>query len=147
MTVAETSVALDRILAGVPDVREHLGAADRAAQRAVSPELHELARLRVAQLLGTPGEEPTGAVPPDKVDALRRWPDSPHYTDTDRAVLAFVEQFVIDVASLDDDLAAAVVQRLGAEGFADLVTALLVIEQRQRLRLVWDRLFPEAERP
>ena len=47
---------------------------------------------------------------------------------------------MIDVASLDDATADAVVERLGAEGFGNFVNALLVAEQRQRLRLIWDRL-------
>ena len=47
---------------------------------------------------------------------------------------------MIDVASLDDATAIAVVDQLGDEGFANFANALLVAEQRQRLRLIWDRL-------
>ena len=54
--------------------------------------------------------------------------------------LAFCEQFVIDVANLDDALAAAVADELGADGLVDFTNALLVVEQRQRLRLAWERL-------
>ena len=42
--------------------------------------------------------------------------------------------------SLDDATANAVVDQLGAEGFGNFANALLVAEQRQRLRLIWDRL-------
>ena len=61
--------------------------------------------------------------------------------------LAFCEQFVIDVANLDDDLAAAVVAQLGEQGFVDFANALLVVEQRQRLRLVWERVLATGEEP
>jgi hypothetical protein len=33
---------------------------------------------------------------------------------------------------------------LGEQGLVDFVSALLVIEQRQRLRLTWAQLFTEA---
>ena len=46
----------------------------------------------------------------------------------------------LDVASIDDDTVAAVRDHLGDEGLANFVNALLVVEQRIRLRLVWDRL-------
>ena len=61
-----------------------------------------------------------------------------------RACLAFTEQFVIDVAGLDDATAGAVRDELGEQGLVDFVSALLVIEQRQRLRLTWAQLFTEA---
>jgi hypothetical protein len=54
------------------------------------------------------------------------------------------EQFVIDVAGLDDDTAGAVREQLGEQGFVDFVNALLVVEQRQRLRLIWQRLFEQV---
>ncbi len=36
------------------------------------------------------------------------------------------------------------VDQLGEQGLVDFVNALLVVEQRQRLRLVWRQLFGEA---
>ena len=90
-------------------------------------------------LLGGPDDDayPLDA---DLRDQLADWPTAAAFDDTDRACLAFTEQFVIDVASLDDPTANAVVEHLGAEGFGNFVNALLVAEQRQRLRLIWDRL-------
>ena len=58
--------------------------------------------------------------------------------------MAFTEQFVIDVAGLDDATCAAVRDELGEQGLVDFVNALLVVEQRQRLRLVWAQLFGDA---
>ena len=47
---------------------------------------------------------------------------------------------MIDVANLDDALADAVTAELGADGLVDFTNGLLVVEQRQRLRLAWERL-------
>jgi hypothetical protein len=44
------------------------------------------------------------------------------------------------VASLGSELRDAVAEHLGADGTALFANALLVIEQRQRLRLTWERL-------
>jgi hypothetical protein len=50
------------------------------------------------------------------------------------------EQLVIDVAGMSDEVALAAAEQLGSGTFRDFVTALLVLEQRQRLRLAWERL-------
>ena len=42
---------------------------------------------------------------------------------------------------MDDELAFAVSDELGLQAFRDFVGALLVVEQRQRLRLAYERLF------
>ena len=42
---------------------------------------------------------------------------------------------------MSDDIALAAAEELGAVPFRDFVTALLVLEQRQRLRLAWERLY------
>lgn len=143
-TSGSTASVLAETLAATPDVLAHLTAAHEAAVDAVDPRLYELCRLRVAALLGTPDHDTSDVVSPATVAALASWPTSDLFTDIDRACLAFAEQFVIDVASLSDAQAAAVSDRLGPQGFADFVHGLLVIEQRQRLQLVWDRLFQET---
>ncbi len=135
------------VLADRPDVAGQLAAADTAAWAAVDADLLDLCRLRIAMLLGHT-DEIVAAPPPDGPDPalvadLAAWPTSPLFDDTQRACLAFTEQFVIDVATLDDALAYAVVDHLGTD-FAAFVNALLVIEQRQRLTLVWQRLFADA---
>jgi alkylhydroperoxidase family enzyme len=71
---------------------------------------------------------------------LASWPTSPRFGPKERACLAYCEQFVIDVAGLGDELALAVAEHLGPQGLADFTAALLVLEQRQRLRLAWERL-------
>ena len=137
-----TTQVLDRVLADRPDVHRHLADAWAAAPAAVDRRLLALCSARIADLLGGPVDD-AFPLPDHLAEALPTWPSAPQFDDTDRACLAFTEQYVIDVASLDDQTAGAVADRLGAEGFANFVNALLVVEQRQRLRLMWDRLFEE----
>jgi alkylhydroperoxidase family enzyme len=129
---------------GRDDVAAALAEAHRAAWAAVDPRLLELCRLRVAQLLGCAEEAqvrtPGTGVDPAVLDAVVSWPTSPLLDDRDRAVLAWCEQFVIDVASMDDATVAAVRDHLGDAALVDLTSALLVIEQRQRLRTGWARV-------
>lgn len=136
---ADTSQVLQQVLADRPDVLRHLGDAWAAAPGAVDSRLLSLCSARIATLLGGPADD---AFPLDEDvrNQLPDWPTSDAFDATDRACLAFTEQFVIDVASLDDATANAVVDQLGAEGFGNFANALLVAEQRQRLRLIWDRL-------
>ena len=136
-----TQMLADR-LSPTQSVHQDLTAAHAAARAAIDNRLYELCRLRVAMLLGNDAELAVTGPNIADVSRLRRWPTEAGYSATERACLAFCEQFVIDVASLDHSLADDVIAQLGAEGFSDFVHALLVIEQRQRLTLAWSRLFP-----
>ncbi len=133
---------------GLADVSEQLRAANEAAWAATSPRLLELCRVRIAILLGCAAEvdarTPGSGVGDDLLAAIRSWPTDARFDALDRACLAFTEHYVIDVASIDDDTVAAVREHLGDEGVANFVNALLVVEQRIRLRLVWDRLLGEV---
>lgn len=129
------------VLADHPEVSRALDEAWGAAWKAVDPVLLDLCRLRIATLLGaiaTPLAVPAGD---ERVVDLARWPTAPAFDATERACLAFAEQFVIDVAGLDDATAVAVADALGEQGLADFTSALLVVEQRLRLEAVWSALF------
>lgn len=149
-TLADTATdeVLERVLTarggGFVDVRHDMGAAHDAAWEATDPRLLELCRVRIASLLGCTAEAsartPQADVDPSVLDAIAAWPTDPRFDARDRACLAFAEHFVVDVASLSDDTAADVREHLGDQGLQDFVSALLVVEQRIRLRLVWDRL-------
>lgn len=143
-----TAAVIDHVLgdgaAGHADVRDEMTTAHTAAWNATSPRLLELSRVRIATMLGCTAEATartadTG-VAPELLDAIAAWPSDPRFDDTDRACLAFTEHYVIDVASVDDHTVAAMREHLGDAGVQNFVSALLVIEQRIRLRLVWDRL-------
>lgn len=150
-TAASNEQWIERILASHPDVVTALDDAHRAAWSAADQRLLELCRIRVAQLVGGPVETGVpggdGVVGDDVRDAVVNWPSAPQFDDRDRAVLAWCEMFVIDVASLDDATSAAVREHLGDSGLLDLTNALLVIEQRQRLRCIWERLFGSDRTP
>lgn len=140
-----TGTVIDRVLADHPDVADALHAAHEAAWTVVDPLILELCRLRIAQLLGNDAElavrTPGAGVDDDLVAALPSWPASPRVGQRERVCLALCEQSVIDVAGVSAAQTEAVTDELGAQGLADLVSALLVLEQRQRLRLVWSSLF------
>ena len=139
------------VLDGQPDIRDALDAVSQAAWASVDPVLLELCRLRMAMLFGCPAElawrtpaAVTAGLEEERIEALAHWPTSQRFGPRERACLAFAEQFVIDVAGIDDVVAGAVVEHLGEQGLADFASALLVVEQRLRLRLTWQRLFEPA---
>jgi alkylhydroperoxidase family enzyme len=128
---------LEEVLDGT-DVLTHLDAAYTAAWQATDPELLELCRLRMAMVLD---HGPTlTASAAERRAAVAEWARSDAFAPVERACLAFTEQYTIDVASMTDDLVSAVRDHMGDEGLANFVNALLVVEQRMRLELVWDRV-------
>ena len=139
-------------LAEHPLIAASLAAAHSAAWEVVDPVLLELCRLRLAQLFGdttelavrTPAAVAAG-LDEATILELRAWPRSPKFGPRERACLAFCEQFFIDVANVTTAETEAISAELGVQGLADFVSALLVIEQRLRLRLAWDRLFGEED--
>ncbi len=138
-----TAAVIDVVLREAPGVAQALSDAHDAAWAGTDRVTLELCRLRIAGLLGNV-EESVSELDPALVAAIGAWPPSPRLTAGQHACLAFAEEFVIDVASLSDATASAVVVEIGDQGFVDFVNALLVIEQRQRMRLAWARLFPEV---
>lgn len=145
-----TEEVLALVLADQSDVHDELTAAWTNAWEAVDPVALELCRLRIAMLLGSAAELEartpvalSAGLDEQTVAVLSSWPTSPRFGTRERACLAFTEQFVIDVAGMDDATVTAVRDHLGDHGLVDFVSALLVVEQRQRLRLTWERLFGE----
>ena len=143
-----TDALIERVLSGNAtghrEVGEQLTAANDAAWHATSPRLLELCRVRIATMLGCKAEAVArtagSGVADGMLEAIAAWPTDSRFTEVDRVCLAFTEHYVMDVASLDDATVAAVSVRLGDEGTKNFVHALLVVEQRIRLRLVWDCL-------
>ena len=138
---------LARVLMEQPEVAQSLERLREAAWSVVDPVLLELCRLRIAKLLGCEFEQRlrteaavAAGLGEATVDDLPAWPTSERFGRRERACLAFCEQFVIDVSGMSDELAFAVSDELGPQAFRDFVSALLVVEQRQRLRLAYERL-------
>ncbi len=150
MTAVAAALYAER-LGHAPDVAATLDAAWDAAWSSVDPCLLELCRLEIATILRNPAEFESrtpaaiaAGFDDRKVAALASWMRSPMITAAEQACLAFTDAFVIDVASLPDETAAAVREHLGDAGLVDFASALLVLEQRQRLALVWTSLFARA---
>lgn len=126
-----------------PEVLQSLQRACASARAAVDGDLLELARLRLSALLGTSEEvaaPPWGAPDAAKVAALAEWPDAPVFDDRDRAALALVEQFAIDVGGVPSGPLATAAGELGDQVVA-FVQALYLLDVGQRVAVVLGRLF------
>ena len=116
------------------------------------PVLLELVRVRVAQLTGNPGAARVrcslaGAGVEAKLGALPDYPGSPLFSAPEREVVAFAEQFVIDVGGTTEEVRAELAGRFGADGARALVTAIFVVEFTQRLQVIAGRLLDDAPAP
>ena len=110
-----------------------------AAWEETDPVVLELARLRIATLLGARGElarrtasARDAGLTEAKIDALPSWPTSPLFDARERACLALTEQFVMDANGVTDEQVADVTEHLGAEGCYAFVQAVSVLETFQR---------------
>lgn len=122
------SLTIDEVIGGT-DAARHLDAAHEAAWRATDPSLLARCRERTVELLGGDAsviDAPPVPVAPADLD--------PSLVD---AAIAFTEHYLIDVASMTDELVAPLREALGDQGLVDFVNALLVVEQRIRLQLAW----------
>ena len=64
---------------------------------------------------------------------------------TRRACWPSASSSLVDVANVSDRGDRGHRAELGVQGLADFVSALLVIEQRLRLRLAWEQLFGDQD--
>ena len=106
------------------------------------PVLLELTRLRIAQLLRSECDLRLRFAPAAragleeaKVAEIAQWPTSRRFSETERAVLAFTEQFVMDAHGMDDEQCGAVVSALDRQSVAGLTVAVAIFEATTRLRL------------
>lgn len=112
-------------------------------RRLVDPVLLELCRLRVAQLLGCESELALRTRPAVEagltdghVAALAQWPTAEGFTESQRAVLALAEQFVIDPSGVDDEMRARVRSHLSSAELVALVEALALFDGFTRFALL-----------
>ena len=132
------------VLARQPEILAALTHVHERAWSVVDADLLDLCRVRMAMLLGADDSVRCHGLDEALVADLPDWPASPRFSPVQRACLAFTEQYVIDVASVDDRLVADLADVIGSAAVTDFVTALLVVEQRLRLSLAWGRLLPEV---
>jgi len=136
---------LARLAPEVSRAFAHLQAAVWAGR---SPDRSALVGARVTQLLGGTcgyGTDPSGApgLPDELREQLSRWPDSPIFSGEERACLGFAEQFVIDVAGVDDGLRRTLGSAIGADQLLEFVVALFALDYGQRVAMVLGSLFPD----
>jgi alkylhydroperoxidase family enzyme len=133
----------DDLTALSPDAAGALSGVVAAAWDSTDPALLELARLRIAKLLGhtadllrrTPRAMDAG-LSDEKAREVASWPTSPRFTARERACLAFTEQFVIDANGVTDEMVAEVSAHLGAAGCYAFAEAVSVLETYTRACLV-----------
>jgi AhpD family alkylhydroperoxidase len=133
-----------------PEACGLLAALNEHLWQAGDPGLLELVRLRAAQLIGNPAAfgvrypgADAAAVPESKILALPDYPGSPLFSAAERDILAFTEQFLIDVGGTDATARAGLIERFGADGARELVSAIYVVEFTQRLQLIAGRVLDD----
>ena len=100
----------------------------------VDPQLLDLCRVRVAQILGW------GVVPTElddaRVAALTDWPRSEVFSARERACLRLTEGFVLDPHGVSDADAASVAAHLSPAEMVALIEALAICDGFTRMRLI-----------
>jgi AhpD family alkylhydroperoxidase len=133
-----------------PDACALLVALNERVWQVSGPGLLELVRVRVAQLIGKPAalrvrapDADGTAVPVSKLLALPDYPGSPLFSATERDILAFTEQFLMDVGGTDATARAGLIAHFGPDGARELVSAIYVVEFTQRLQLIAARVLDD----
>jgi hypothetical protein len=127
----------DRVFGLVPKARATYRDLDAALLDPAygEPSLVALCRLRVDQLVGAESDPPGDLLGHEKVAALRSWPTSPLYDETDRAALNFAEKYVIDASSVDDEDCAGLRAHLSDPEVTTLVIAVAMADANARFRV------------
>ncbi|MCH1512433.1 MAG: hypothetical protein L7S58_02550 [Acidimicrobiales bacterium] len=137
-----TAQFFNEVLGERTHVKKELANIHDLAWDVVDKELLSLCKLRMAMILGCLQEVDSAKqyLDPSKSGAIAQWVSSDNFTSGEKSCLRFAEEFIIDVSSIPDNSAFAVREYLGEEGFVTFVNALLVVEQRMRLLLVWNKI-------
>ncbi len=129
----------ERLARFAPEVRDVITNLHGELWRALDPEILELCRLRIASLQADDREAarsaPGAPVAPEKAAAIAGWPDSPLFSERERACLAFTEQFVGDVAGVTQGDIDALLEHFSPGEVQAFTSALLALDQHQRLAL------------
>jgi len=128
------ATTIDAVLGDRTRVAAALHAAHSYALNDVPAPLLNRVEHRIAQLLGVG----------DQFQAAAELAgESVADSETDPVTVAcvnFAEQWVVDVASMPSSLVDEVRGHLGQRGLGEFVHGLLVVEQRLRLGIAWQRL-------
>jgi len=125
------------------DSVEQLVALHQLIDDSVDPVIVELCRLRIAGLIGARAHlslrRPKAAaagLTEAKIAELTRWPESPLFSDAERACLAIAEQFCMGAFTVTDADVAAVLEHLSADECYALVNGIWVMEALARMTVV-----------
>lgn len=89
-----------------------LAEVERVAAATVDSATRELVHHRVTSLLGLPAPTGLGALSSERLADLDSWRTSTWFNRHDRALLAFVDQFVFAVGSMGDEEVSALLEDL-----------------------------------
>lgn len=138
-SVVDGPTLLDQVWGKRPAYYDVFMADFNASMRHADPVLAELCRIRIAQLVESAFDLSLRFVPAQsagldeaKIAQLTQYPDSPLFSERERAALEFAEQFAIASSTISDEDVQRVQAHLSAEEFIYLTKALGVIDQFAR---------------
>lgn len=132
----------DEVRALAPNAIDAFRSLIGAVTSAYDPVRLELLRRRIAMLLSLPHDvlPALAELPAAQLADLAAWPTSPAFTATDRTMLEFSEQFVMDVAGLSTSDRQRLGEALGDATFP-VVQAIYVLDHVARLSAVVRQVF------
>ena len=132
-----TDTTVDQLFAPLPKAHEHYRALDEKIwDGRLDHALLEVCRLRIAMLHRcAPQLALQRADIGEKRDAIAQWPTSPLFTDVERALLRFTEQYVIDAQGVSDADAAGVTAVLSGAEIAAFTVAIGAFDATCRFTL------------
>ena len=146
-TVTNTSWPTDwkALTALASESVEHLVALHQLIDGSVDPVIVELCRLRIAGLIGAHAhvslrrpQAAAAGLTEAKIASLASWPESPLFSDAERACIALAEQFCMGAFTITDADVAAVLEHLSADECYALVNGIWVMEALARMTVVMD---------
>ena len=141
-----TDDTLDGLFAPLPKAHQHYRELDQQIwDGRIDPALLEVCRVRIATLHNcAPELARQRADIGDKRGAIAQWPTSGLFSDVERALLRFTEQYVIDAQGVSDADAAGVTSLLSGPEVAAFTVAIGTFDAICRFTLA---LGPERPAP
>jgi alkylhydroperoxidase family enzyme len=139
---SESATDVDPLVEFAPEASTVIGRLMTNLWGVTDPDVLELVRARICQLLRVQPVRTAVQIPPDKMAALAQWPTSPLFSEDERAVLGFTEQFIMDVAGVTEEQRESLGAHLDASELGGFVMALYLLDYGQRVQMALDRLFP-----
>jgi alkylhydroperoxidase family enzyme len=127
----EAACDRDAVLGMHPEAYARHRAFLEVCEEVADPDLLEVCRARMAQMLGC--REELARHSAERLADLRSWERSPLVSARQRVALAFVEQFLLDPALISRQQAADLEAELGTSGVIDFTAVIAAFEASFRL--------------